>query len=489
MSFVPKVFSRVMGTPKEEPKLSPDQEAFWKAYTFTLQEEVMPEPNPEQMFFPALQSTVGVLAGDNVPPEVTNYGIYKWGDGVMSPSQPLYLGGGSGSYIRNLQQYVKYVDVGSDPSPGKYDAYIQAVKQATQANEDYLAALKQALELYKEMPGSYTTIDEWAETNYPSFNEAKAAMQSAVGNEADLRLQVYGPEATPKNNALENIGMALATTSEPHFNMPTTADNVQLDREQSLAAARGKKVDFPPHVNIFSPTYSIVGNYKDQIGTWAGEMSAKKLEPKTIELEVEKFIKADWEEKGFNNVSGDGLVGFFIGAWGNYNRKDEFDKTFNSMTANDYQATLEIYGQEIFPLQPGQWDIPDVVHVFPKLEEGAPKDMMDFIQPKSVVVAYTIGMKVQFKDQFATDFNSHFKSITKQEGGFVIFGIDIALGGESTKETEKTTHRATYDESSGVLNVLPNNDGRAILLGMIGQRSGGQGSGSSKPPPRRLNQF
>ncbi|KAF3283132.1 hypothetical protein TWF970_001117 [Orbilia oligospora] len=473
MSLVSEVPSLSMGIPKEKSELSPDQEAFWKAYIFSLQEEVMPEPNPEQIFFPALQSTVGVLAGDNVPPEVTNYGIYKWGDGVMSSSQPLYLGGGSGSYIQNLQQYVKYIDVGSDPSPGKYDAYLQAVKQSVEANEDYTAAYKQALELYKEMPGSYTTIDEWAENNYPSFNEAKAAMQAAVGNEADLRLQVYGPNSTPKNNAIKYIGMALETTSEPHFNMPTTTDNVQLDREQSLAAARGKKVNFPPYANIFSPSYSIEGNYKDQIGTWAAEMSANKLEPKTIELEVEKFIDADWEEKGFTHVSGDGFVGFFIGAWGNYDRKDEFDKKFNSMTTNDYQATLEIYGQEIFPLQPGQWDIPDVVHVYPKLEEGAPEGMMDFIQPKAVVVAYTIGMKVQFKDHFATDFNSHFKSITKQEGGFVIFGIDIGLGGERTSETEKTTYKATYDESSGVLNVLPNNDGRAILLGMIGQRSGG----------------
>ncbi|KAF3172774.1 hypothetical protein TWF788_009365 [Orbilia oligospora] len=479
MSFVSKVFSRVMGTPKEEPELSPDQEAFWKAYVFSLQEEVMPEPNPEQIFFPALQSTVGVLAGDNVPPEVTNYGIYKWGDGVMSSSQPLYLGGGSGSYILNLQQYVTYVDVGSDPSPGEYEAYLHAVKQSEAAKEDYLAEFKQALELYKASPGSYTTIDEWAEANYPSFNETKAAWQSAVGNESNLRLQVYGPEAAPKNTALENIVQALATTSEPGFNMPTTTDNVKLDDGQSLAAARGKKVDFPPYAKIFSPLYSIEGDYKGQIGTWAAEMSANKLEPKTIELEVEKFIKANWEEKGFTHVSGDGFVGFFIGAWANYDRKDEFDKIFNSMTANDYQATLEIYGQEIFPLQPGQWDIPDVVHVFPKLEKGAPKDMMDFIQPKAVVVAYTIGMKVQFKDQFATDFNSHFKSITKQSGGFVIFGIDIGLGGESTSETEKTTHKATYDESSGVLTVLPNNDGRAILLGMVGQRSNGP------PPPAK----
>ncbi|KAK6497082.1 hypothetical protein TWF506_004564 [Arthrobotrys conoides] len=479
MSFVPKTFRRVMGKSKEEPQLSPDQEAFWKAYVFSLQEEVMPEPNPQQIFFPALQSTVGVLAGDNVPPEVTNYGIYKWGDGVLSASQPLYLGGGSGSYILNLQQYLTYVDIGADPSPGKYEAYLQAVKQSEAAKQSYLVEFKQALALYKESPGSYATIDEWAESNYPSFNETKAAWQSAVGQESDLRLEVYGPEAAPKNTALQNIVLALSTESQPGFNMPTTTDNVKLDDAQSLAAARGQKVDFPPYNKIFSPLYSIQGDYAGQIGTWASEMSDDKLTPKSIELQVEKYAQTNWEENGYTHVTGDGLVGFFIGAWANYDRKDEFDKTFNSMTANDYQATLEIYGQEIYPLHAGTWNIPDVVHVFPKLEKGAPEDMMDFIQPKGVVVAYSIGMKVQFKDQYATEFNSHFKSITTQGGGFVIFGIDIGLGGESTSETEKTTHKATYDESSGVLTVLPNNDGHAILLGVVGQRF------DPPPPPRK----
>ncbi|KAK6329876.1 hypothetical protein TWF718_003305 [Orbilia javanica] len=477
MSFVSKALNKVMGDPEEQPELSPDQEAFWKAYVFNLQEEVMPVQNPAEIFFPALQSTVGVLAGEFVPPEVTNYGIYKWGDGVMSPSQPLYLGSGSGSYILNLQQYITYVNVGSDPSPGEYEAYLGAVKKSEEAKKDYLKEFKEALALYKEDPGSYPTIDEWADTNYPSFNEAKRAWQSAVGQESSLRLQVYGPNADKKNNALQTIVEALSTTDEPGLNMPTTTDNVQLDEEESLAAARGEKVKFPPFVKIFSPLYTLQGDYSGQIGTWAAEMSDGKLKPKVIELQVQKYINSNWEESGFTNVTGDGLVGWFIGAWANYSRKDEFNKTFNAMTANDYEATLEIYGQEIFPLEAGQWDIPDVAHIFPELEKDAPKDLMDFIQPKAAVVAYTIGMKVRFKDQYAAEFNSHFQSLVQEEGGFVIFGIDIGLGGERTTQTEKTTHKAHYDENSGVLTVIPNNDGHAILLGMIGAKA--------NPPPSK----
>ncbi|KAK6360823.1 hypothetical protein TWF730_006945 [Orbilia blumenaviensis] len=461
---------RVMSIPKtqddeEGSKLSPDQEAFWKAYVFNLQEEVMPEPNPEQIFFPALQSTVGILAGENVPPEVTNYGIYKWADGVLSPSQPLYLGQGSGSYILDLQQYLTYVDIGSDADPGLYEAYVKAVRQSEQAKKDYLDEFKQAVALYKENPGSYPTIDEWAQSNYPSFNEAKQAWASAVGQESDLRLRVYGPNAAAKNSALQNIVQALSTTSEPGFNMPTTTDNVQLNDADSLAAARGKKVKFPHYVKIFSPEYGIEGDYKGLIGNWASQMTEGDLKPKSITLEVEKYIHSNWEESGFTHVNGDGFVGWFIGAWASYDRKTEFDKTFNAMTVNDYEATLDIYGQEILP------DVPNVSHIFPNLEKGAPANIMDFIQPKAVVVAYTIGMTIKFKDQFASEFNSHFKSITEEEGGFVIFGIDIGLGGEKTTETEKTTHKAKYDESSGVLTVLPNNNGHAILLGIIGQKA------------------
>lgn len=471
MSRPTRAFVQAFADPKDDsPKLSADQEAFWKAYTFALQEEVMPEPNPQQIFFPALQNTIGVLAGDSVPDAVTNYGIYKWADGVLDPSQPLYLGGGKGSYISDLQEYLTYVDVGSDPDPGLYEAYIKAVKQSTEAQNDYLAEYKKALELYKADPGSYPTIDEWADSNFPSFAETKQAWQSAVGQEADLRLRVYGPNADKKNNALRNIVNALATTDEPGFNMPTTTDDVKLDDADSLAAARGKKVDFPPYVKIFSPRYSISGDYKGQIGTWAAQMSDKRLRPKTIALEVEKYIDSKWEDAGFTHVTGEGFVGFFIGAFAEYDRKTEFDKTFNAMTANDYEATLAIYGQEIFPLEAGEWDTPDVATVFPKLQTDAPKDLLNFVQPKAVVVAYTIGLSVQFKDQYATEFNSHFKSITEEEGGFTIFGIDIGLGGKSTSTEEKTTHKATYDESSGVLSVIPNNDGRAILLGVVGQK-------------------
>lgn len=84
-------------------------------------------------------------------------------------------------------------------------------------------------------------------------------------------------------------------------------------------------------------------------------MSDNKLEPKEIELDTQKYIHSDWEEAGFTHVTGGGFFGFFIGAYADYDRKDEFDKTFNAMTINDYKATLQIYGQEIYPLVAGEW--------------------------------------------------------------------------------------------------------------------------------------
>ncbi|KAK6514478.1 hypothetical protein TWF281_004678 [Arthrobotrys megalospora] len=457
-------------------KISPNQEAFWKAYIFTLQEEIMPSPNPDQIFFPALQSTVGVLAGDEVPAEVTNYGIYKWANGAMSPSQPLYLGGGDGSYINCLEKYLSNVDVGSNPSRGLFEAYLKAVKLSTQAKQDYFRELKQASDMYKLDPGSYATIDEWALENDPSFGEAKEAWQSAIGQEESLRLQVYGPAADQKSKALRSINLlALSTTSQPGYNMPTTADNVQLSDADALALAKGDKVAFPPFVKMYSPAYSIQGDYKDFVSDCASKMTDGQLQPESCQIDIERYANADWEERGFTDVTGEGILGYFIAAEAEYSRKDEFEKTFNNMAASDYSVTLDVYGRQIFELEAGQWDVPDVGRVYPNLEKDTPVDIMDFFQPKAVAVAYTIGMKVQFRDRYASEFNSHFKSIQEVEGGIVIFGISLELGGKRTSETEKTTHTATYDESSGVLTIHPNNDGHAILLGMVGQRA--------DPPP------
>ncbi|KAF3917203.1 hypothetical protein ABW20_dc0106539 [Dactylellina cionopaga] len=450
--------------------LQPNQEAFWKAYTFSLKNLVLPEPSEEALFFPAVLNTIGVLAGEYVPKEVTNYGVYKWADGLLSASDPIYTGAGNGSYISNLQKYLSYVDVGADPDPGPFNAYLNAVKLSQQAKANYETEFQKAIALQKEDPGTYPTLEEWARDNYPSFLEAREAMQSAIGDEMNLRLQVYGPQADQLNRAMQNIVTALSNTSEPGLNMEATTENVELDDAESLAAAQGKKVEFPPSTSIWVPEYSIQGPYEQQVATWSAQMTAHKLRPISVEIDIEHYGNSDWEQAGFSEVTGEGLVGWFIGAFANYDRKDEFEKTFSSMTKDDFSCTLQLYGQETFELNSGGWDVPDVTNVFPKLREDAPKDLVNMVQPKAVVMAYTTGMEVTFNDQYATEFASHFQSIETEEGGFVIFGIEIELGGKRTKQTETTTHKATYDEQGGKLTIYPNNNGNAVLLGMIGQK-------------------
>ncbi|EPS40134.1 hypothetical protein H072_6056 [Dactylellina haptotyla CBS 200.50] len=455
----------------EDKPLQPNQEAFWKAYLFSLKNVILPEPSQDTLFFPAPQNTVGVLAGAS-PKEVTNYGVYRWCDGVLSPTDPLYSGTGKGSYILNLQEYLNYVDPGGNPDPGTMNDYIQKIELARQAKEGYIHELQQAVEMHKADPGTYPTLEEWATENDPSLLAAKQAWQDAVGAQSALCREVYGEQAGPLNTATQNIMNALSTSSQPGFNMPATMEDVELDEAQSLAIAQGEKVKFPPYTVTYVPTYSVGGGYKSTIATWCRQMTEKTLEPLAIKIDIESYGNTDWEQAGFTQVNGEGFVGFFIGAFATYSRRDEFEKTFNTMTAKDFTCTLTVYGWENFPLEGGRWDVPDVTHIFPNLREDAPKSMMSLIRPSAVAVAYTIGMEVTFEDQFATEFNSHFKSIEEEEGGFTIFGIDIGLGGKRTSQTETTSHKATYDSQSGTLTVIPNNDGHAVLLGVVGNKLG-----------------
>ncbi|KAF3931214.1 hypothetical protein ABW19_dt0208323 [Dactylella cylindrospora] len=453
----------------DDQPLEPNQEAFWKGYFFSIRNFIFPEQSQSEVFFAAPQNTVGILAGQFVPPPVTNYGIYKWGDGLLSPTQPIYLGSGSGSYTLSLQQYLSWVDLQGDTSGGAYNAYLAAIEKAKAQQTIYLSTLKDATDIYKANPQAYPSLDQWATDNYPQLLEDREAWKAAVGSELQLREQVYGAQADTLNGFVQTLINALSSASEPSLNMQVTLANVELDAAQSLLAAQGQQVTFPPFTPNYAPAYGIEGPFQDQILQWSQDFTSGKLTPTEIDIEVSKYANSSWEDAGMRSIQGEGYAGIFFGIGGSYSRKDEWDKTFNSMTADDFQCKVQIYGNKIFPLQTGPWDIPNVVGLFPKLRAGAPEDMMDLIKPAAAVMAYAVGMEIKFSDQYAQAFSSHWKTVQSFEGGLCIFGFDIGLGGSWNETDETTTHSAEYDEQSGTLTIKPANDGRSVLLGMLGQ--------------------
>ncbi|KAJ6259542.1 hypothetical protein Dda_5179 [Drechslerella dactyloides] len=447
-------------------------DAFWKAYSDAIRKQITNNAplSDNQLVYIAPQRMRGILTGDNVPAEVTNMGIYDFANGTLRDDTPIYLGGGSGSYIDTLQSYLSYVDLGVNPDKGLYNAYTAAVKMSAAYQKIFADEMSKALDQYSKFKGGYDDLDAWAAEYRPGYLNAKNDMSAALGKEMNLSQQVNGPKAGPLNTQTLNIiNMAKAVQGKPGWNMPVTLSDVALSPSDSLLAAKGQKIDFPKFDQFWRPQYGIQGGFNDQVQEWSDQMSNNKLEPIRVQLDLKSGVTKDWSERGFTSVGGDASWsnGWFS-ASGDYSQKDEFEKLGADANMDDFSITLLIYGLTTFSVKTGQWDIPDIVNTYPKLRKDAPKEALTIIQPKLLAMSYSVGMEVKFSSKISHSFSEHFKNVKSGGASLSLFGFSI--GGKASSEKETTNKDASFDESTGTLTIPAPNNGYSSILAVVGEK-------------------
>jgi len=118
-------------------------------------------------------------------------------------------------------------------------------------------------------------------------------------------------------------------------------------------------------------------------------------------------------------------------------------------------------------------DIKDIQGTYPFLIAGAPTDLFaDMIQVKSLLVAYGVGLEVQFSGETLRQVQNYIKTAESTGGSVSIFGFDIGLAAGGSYQTTQTQSfdQLNFDSTSGTYSIAPEDNGYPILLGVVGQR-------------------
>ena len=90
--------------------MAPTEADLWKVYASRLKEIALQgqQLGPNNRIYLPLLNEAAILAGDQVPTPVTNYGVYHVGDTLVNVDNPLYTSSNEG-YAQRCQSYLANV--------------------------------------------------------------------------------------------------------------------------------------------------------------------------------------------------------------------------------------------------------------------------------------------------------------------------------------------------------------------------------------------
>jgi hypothetical protein len=78
------------------------QTVFMRAYALAIKDTFQLDPGEHHCIMVCPATQAGIAAGDLIPPEVTNYLVYKFANALQYSDSPSYNGGSAGDYIQQL---------------------------------------------------------------------------------------------------------------------------------------------------------------------------------------------------------------------------------------------------------------------------------------------------------------------------------------------------------------------------------------------------
>ncbi|KAF8877751.1 hypothetical protein CPB84DRAFT_357196 [Gymnopilus junonius] len=194
---------------------------FARAYASAIKKKLQLEVGEDKVLFLSPLVQRGIPAGSLIPPEITNFEVYAFGDTLLTADNPSYFGGGGNpSYIQDLRTYVDYIYTKIDWSPGVTQHMAEARKAVADAEDAYSAAFDKAMAAWKKAHDAGISTKQfwpWTRESAPYLDSAEELRKRAYTSLDAAAMQHYGPQAATLADIRAGLRDALETDPEKKY--------------------------------------------------------------------------------------------------------------------------------------------------------------------------------------------------------------------------------------------------------------------------------
>ncbi|KAF5339961.1 hypothetical protein D9757_014569 [Collybiopsis confluens] len=437
--------------------LSDTDTTFMRAYASAIKNKFQLDVGDRYSMLISPVTQRGIAAGNLIPPEITNYLVYKLADSLQYSNNPSYTGGSAGSYIEQMRSYIDWVDLQHQVSAQNIDVLKPLNEALKLASDKYWDLVQTGSELYEKVKHLYPGLDfwQWAKLAYPLLEAANAAMKIATTEVYQAMQRFYGPNYAALSTYMNNLTSAKSPYDLPGYNQAAVADDVLI--EAAISAANSGD---PMANNNFAdsiirvPTYSMA-SYSNTVQGWIDAAKAGATRDVVITVDSDKGENTSWEEFGFPEVDptlhGRAAVWSLFSAQV-YNDKGELEprRLDTRGLTETMSLRISMVGIAKFDILSGEWDLPDIKTLFPNRLPNAP----DILDPKlarmvSLLVGYDVELRVKFSSalrgpQEGPDWSTQkvnqvdqiIKDVQENGGSLSVFGFRVPVQGTNDKSPE-----------------------------------------------------
>ncbi|KAG6831820.1 hypothetical protein H0H92_007497 [Tricholoma furcatifolium] len=419
--------------------------AFTRAYASSILNKLHLKLGEREAIYLSPIAQRGIAAGDLIPPEVTNFRIFRLGDSLLAADSPIYTGEAVDNYIHQL-----WSQVAEDRKNKTQDSAFAAAQRYNEILVEAQARFIKAKELDSNL--SFWT---WIIENAPEVASAEKVRDTARAELSAASDNYFGPRLAESSKYMENIQSALSQDPAPEFNMTGVADRKIVDNILKKAQnAETTLRDGWSHAILRMPLYSIE-TYASTVQAWIDRSSKGGERDQILAIDVADGRNTKWENYGFKGIQDENvglspLISFEVKA-------DNTSTTHNLNVENredSISLQLSMRGLQEFKVTAGAWDVPNVQTLFPKLLPDAPEfhDWNKLARATSVIVGYDIELKVTFKGDLADEVDKMYDEARQSGGGMTIFGVGVSAS-DGSDDVKTKFEDVQWNKPSGTMTI------------------------------------
>lgn len=447
---------------------------YWKAYCNIIKSSITPALGKDSALFYCAETVRCIPAADWIPQEVTNLGVFFLADSLLNSNNPFYLPSRSNGYIKSLQTYLGWVDIGGSNDQGVIARYKDALQLLESARKGVSTALENARQEWEQRTKAGLTTSDfatWAASGAASYNRAEKAYQSAAAQANKAAQEMNGQLAAQFNMDSNLIDQALySQVPIPGITMGVTDVDANRLWDQLNDELQGKEQKLEPATAVYQKgSYSISG-YKATLQNWYRNYHSYRKDPQRKQVDLETGKSLSIADVGITQTSGSAFTWPSFISFGT--RFDKEDKRETMKVENEnykIQVTLTYGDMKAFTINPGKWDIGNPRSTYPNLLPGAPSQVKDLVRPLQILCGTAIGLEMTFSGGAEKQFDELHEQYESLEGGVRIFGFNVSLA-RNTSDIS-ATHSGSWDRTNGRFVVKPvDGAGWCTLLGVLGEK-------------------
>lgn len=182
----------------------------------------------------------------------------------------------------------------------------------------------------------------------------------------------------------------------------------------------------------------------------------------------------DWSSLGYQQKVIKGSGGFFgiIGAKASKESEVTHFDSWSNTFSQEVKITVTMKGAPaVVPINAGFWDVGNVRTVYPKLRAGETDDLKGHVRLTHALVAYQIGMQIQFTNVNTWKNVTQFIEKGKKNigGGLHIFGFSFGAGGGGAYQYKTDDLKTSTTTDGGIITIPSTPEGMVFLLGARGK--------------------